>query len=140
MDIFCCYAKQDVIDIDTKKPDSKNEFTKENDTELSPLPLVVNQEIAQPPSQLPLVVNQEIAQDQYQPLLEAEVKIEVEVNTETETEVAVDNFPIEEKDEEEEYGLKSEYIPVVYDSVTNTMEEFIEPQIPYNGNLQEGTR
>ena len=112
MSIFCCYAKQDVTD--ANKHDSADELTKENDTE-----------IVQSPS---LVSNPEIVQAKDQPL---EVEVEVEV----------DNFPIEEKEstpDEEEYGVKSEYIPIVYDSVTNTMEEFIEPQIPYNGNLQEG--
>ena len=83
----------------------------------------------------PDVADELIKEAQDHPLLEVEaevtdVKVEVTVDDEVKTEV--DNIPIGENelssDTEEEYGVKSEYKPIVYDSVTNTMEEFIEPQ------------
>ena len=118
MSLFCCYAKQDAVE-----PVFTNVLTQEED----------NGTFEQKDNILETEVKEDTREISGR---EAEAKGDGNENP------VLDNLPSEEtesppeelvfsasaEEEVEDEMSKSEYKPIVYDSVTNTMEEFIEPQ------------
>ena len=111
MSLFCCYAKQDIVD-----PEVTNALTKEAD------------KTQDPPIEEPLVTEET-------PIISEEpLAIQTEEDAEDEDEdeevARINERAVEQaiKEKEEEHDQEQpplEYRRIIYDSVTNTMEEIV---------------